>query len=162
MKYQVGKTYLVPCIKLPIDGRAYWLAILDYHRGDITGKDHYHIDVRFVSDFLLAKLGHDRSVALAANGPRPVEMVFRKCRHDYVPIENFIGTEIPSDRAFAILERRNKKKTLNCSTMKCPHQGCDLSGLGDGKEVVCPCHGLRWSLEDGRLLGHGVHPRLRS
>jgi nitrite reductase/ring-hydroxylating ferredoxin subunit/uncharacterized membrane protein len=37
---------------------------------------------------------------------------------------------------------------------RCSHRGCSLSeGTVEGEEVVCPCHGSRFGLRDGSLLG---------
>ena len=33
-------------------------------------------------------------------------------------------------------------------TAICPHQGCTVTKVEDG-EIVCPCHGSRFSIEDG-------------
>lgn len=37
-------------------------------------------------------------------------------------------------------------------TAICTHQGCTVTGVEDG-EIVCPCHGSRFSIEDGSNVG---------
>ena len=45
---------------------------------------------------------------------------------------------------------------------RCSHRGCSLAGRGSvsGDEVVCGCHGSRFSLRDGALLrGPATRPQ---
>jgi Rieske Fe-S protein len=34
----------------------------------------------------------------------------------------------------------------------CTHKGCPVTGVSGG-EIICPCHGSRFSVEDGSVLG---------
>jgi Rieske Fe-S protein len=34
----------------------------------------------------------------------------------------------------------------------CTHQGCQVAEVSDG-EIKCPCHGSRYSIEDGSVVG---------
>ncbi len=34
----------------------------------------------------------------------------------------------------------------------CTHQGCQVAEVADG-EIKCPCHGSRYSIEDGSVVG---------
>jgi Rieske Fe-S protein len=34
----------------------------------------------------------------------------------------------------------------------CTHQGCQVADVSDG-EIRCPCHGSRYSIEDGSVVG---------
>ena len=34
----------------------------------------------------------------------------------------------------------------------CPHRGIPLKGHGQGDQVVCPGHGLKWNLKTGRMV----------
>lgn len=44
--------------------------------------------------------------------------------------------------------------TLYAITDTCTHRGCSLSeGTIEGKEVVCPCHGGRFDLTTGKVVG---------
>ncbi len=47
-----------------------------------------------------------------------------------------------------ILRRRGGEVTAHSA--RCPHLGCTIAGV-DGGELVCPCHGSRFTF-DGRLL----------
>ncbi len=40
------------------------------------------------------------------------------------------------------------KGQFKAFTAICPHQGCTVTKVEDG-EIVCPCHGSRFSIEDG-------------
>jgi len=45
---------------------------------------------------------------------------------------------------------------------RCSHRGCSLAGRGavEGEEIVCGCHGSRFSMEDGSLLnGPATRPQ---
>ncbi|MGA8047807.1 MAG: Rieske (2Fe-2S) protein [Dermatophilaceae bacterium] len=39
----------------------------------------------------------------------------------------------------------------------CPHQGCLVADVRDG-EIVCPCHGSRFTVDTGDVVG-GPAPR---
>ncbi|MEU7410977.1 Rieske (2Fe-2S) protein [Streptomyces sp. NPDC042638] len=40
--------------------------------------------------------------------------------------------------------------TYKAFSSKCTHQGCPVSGVADGV-IVCPCHGSRFSAQDGSV-----------
>lgn len=40
---------------------------------------------------------------------------------------------------------------FHCFTAICTHQGCTVGTVSDG-EIICPCHGSRYSIEDGSVV----------
>ena len=46
-------------------------------------------------------------------------------------------------------------------TAVCTHQGCTVGRVEDG-EIRCPCHGSRFSAEDGSVVGGPARTRWRS
>lgn len=151
MKYEIGQRYTLPCIKTPIGKRFFWFVILDSHLGEISGEWHRHIDIRFTSDYVLEKiLGMFRSDVVATGMNEDIVNHRMVCKHEYVPIQHHADID-PS--RFNKLQEICQGMKLDTSTMKCPHQGCDLSKLQGQTSVICPCHGLEWSLEDGSLIG---------
>ncbi len=147
MKYEIGQRYNLPCVKLQIGKRFFWFVILDSHLGEISGEWHRHVDIRFTSDYVLEKkLGRVRTDVIACGMNEDIVNRRMVCKHEYVPIQHRDRT-----RRFNKLLSLCQGMKLDTSTMKCPHQGCDLSGLKGQNSVVCPCHGLEWSLKDGSL-----------
>jgi NADPH-dependent 2,4-dienoyl-CoA reductase/sulfur reductase-like enzyme/nitrite reductase/ring-hydroxylating ferredoxin subunit len=61
-----------------------------------------------------------------------------------VPLRRSIG-----GKEFLVVRRGER---VSVCGNRCPHQGATLSeGILSGEEVVCPCHGARFDLRDGRL-----------
>lgn len=149
MKYEIGKRYNLPCVKMQVGKRFFWFVILDSHLGEISGEWHRHIDIRFTSNYVLEKfLGMFRSDVVATGMNQDIVNRRMVCKHEYVPIQH----RGPHTSRFNKLLGLCQGMRLDTSTMKCPHQGCDLSKLEGPTSVVCPCHGLEWSLEDGSLI----------
>lgn len=147
MKYIVGQTYEVPTIEL--GGNVF--VVLHEHIGDITGRAHQHVDLRFLSDYELDCLGWERDEIFACS-PQPTIMRNMICQSEYIPIKHF---QEHHRSGFMQLQQIHQSKTMNCGV--CPHQGCDLTGLEPVKvqgqnALVCPCHGLTWSIKTGKML----------
>lgn len=148
MKYEIGKSYSLPCIKLKVGKRYFWFVILHAHLGEISGEWHRHIDVRFTSNYVLGQMDVERTdvVACGMNGKTVQRRMV--CKHEYAPIKH----RDPVTSRFKKLQGLCKNMKLDTDTMKCPHQGCDLSKLQGQTSVVCPCHGVEWSLKDGSMI----------
>lgn len=148
MKYIVGESYDLPCVFLS----NIWFVVLHRHVGDISGEEHLHLDLRFVSDDDLKKIEMRRDQILAC-GVVPVSIRSMVCCSSYVPIKHFAGE---SRSKFLKLQRANAKNKMMCGV--CPHQGCNLDfvdpvRIGKHKDaLVCPCHGLTWSGETGNMI----------
>ena len=64
------------------------------------------------------------------------------------------------DESPVLLLRRGER--IHALHDRCSHRGCSLTELGEvaGDEIVCNCHGSRFSLEDGALLrGPATRPQ---
>lgn len=68
----------------------------------------------------------------------PVGSAYIEPEGDYLVIQ-------PTEGAFRAFSRT------------CPHAGCQVSQI-DGDEIVCPCHGSRYSVRDGSRVS-GPTPR---
>lgn len=151
-QYFPGRVYLVPTVELPVCGKQCPCVVLHQHVGDISGEDHQHIDLRFASDEVLYELLTVMGGDLVACKPSPVVMREMLCYRAHAPVINY---NRPQRASFLALQRNSVGLVMR--NMVCPHQGCDLSQAArikkQGEEVVvCPCHGLQWSVESGRLV----------
>lgn len=54
-----------------------------------------------------------------------------------------------------IVSNNGKIAALNPT---CPHQGCDVDWKGNSGELVCPCHGSKFSVDGGVLAGPAKEP----
>ena len=68
-------------------------------------------------------------------------------RHVTLPIPTTDGVTFHSDVIFV-----QEQGTLTALSVRCPHLGCRINRV-DGAELVCPCHGSRFSLTGQRLTG---------
>ena len=153
--YIIGQSYLLPTVRLSLkDGNIYDMVVIHEHVGDISGENHIHIDLRFFTKEMWAFAGDLLPTEILAcdNFPSIVmkEMV---CQSEYVPIKHFRG-KIGRSGFFQIQKNNQDRCVVN---NLCPHQGCDLSNIPatkiNGKEaIVCPCHGLTWDAETGKML----------
>jgi nitrite reductase/ring-hydroxylating ferredoxin subunit len=161
----IGEKYLVPTVELPIGNKNITFVVLHQHVSDIGNEDHQHLDLRFISgqdlEYIKRYYGEDFLIEFRACEPRPVTMREMVLHRQHVQIK-FFGDSRPS---FMKLQKMAEKFTKTCD--KCPHQGCDLSEapvtkVGAKKVVVCPCHGLRWSLDTGELVKRIPRKSLKS
>ncbi len=158
---EIGKNYIVPCIKGYRNGKGILTPIVnefaiddDFLNADLT--PHAHIDRRFcnaeviehhspkrVEDPLnLVMFNHEGYSLDKLN--EGIEYEEFKC----VNSQNYITNHGKSTH----LEKVNQHKTMTCR--KCPHQGTDLSSFLPDEEgnLVCPAHGLAWNQNSGKLV----------
>jgi Rieske Fe-S protein len=64
-----------------------------------------------------------------------------------VPVD---GGTILSDAEVVVTQP--SKGQFKAFSAVCTHQGCLVNQIADGA-IVCPCHGSRFSIEDGSVLG---------
>lgn len=157
----IGEYYSVPCIYSNLaKGQSAWVPILCRHIGDISGVDHYHADVRFMSTRRLKEL--DVPVDAVFGGMAEgrfitIRRLKKKCFRQFPPIQKTIHEN--GVDAFELLQdmMRNTQKT--CAV--CPHQGVNLKQVPvieyKGQKVqVCPAHGLMWG-KDGELVRRTIY-----
>ena len=60
--------------------------------------------------------------------------------------------EIPRRMFKTNIENYEDCKCKNGLSLVCPHAGCIVEEDKEKKEFVCPCHGSRFALKDGKLL----------
>ncbi len=162
----VGRYYLVPCVKRIDPGCHFsdtWHPVLLPLHSDPEFKPnasmpHWHYDRRFT----VTEYGDDEEwsnhrnakVVLQTEGCDEYPAVYgaleylrKRCLR--------VMPEWPLVPAFTSqVEAVCKDKRLNLGCMKCPHRGTDLRHLPprpDGT-VMCPSHGLVWSLATGELV----------
>lgn len=178
---EVGKFYLVPCIKVPTSARTMWMdvngwvPIIGPKHSDLEHLEfelqHYHIDWRFVgwSQWRYATqkpsgspLGsvltntHGTAYRPKVEGEPQLRRI--KCKR---PMPEFPrASTISSKREHAIKwQRMERAQAFVCNKLKpgniCPHRGIDLTPfIKEDGTVICPGHGLRWDTKTGDLLAH--------
>lgn len=156
--YEVGKYYLVPCVRGQYFGVvADWPVIGPMHEDAEYIKfkwHHYHIDWRFVPHKLFRPLGYKMGALLLTNhisNPIGLPAPVLRRRKMYRPFQKFIWPATMSDayKKFAAAYSESKLS----SGMVCPHRGLPLQGCPqDGDVVTCPGHGLRWNVITGELV----------
>lgn len=154
---EVGKFYMVPCVKVRPGARTSWIAstgwvpVLGMKHRDAEHLDfpheHYHVDWRFVGDKQYAAvlrkpsgLPHG-SVLTDTEGDfrnpsirQPVVMRRLKCRRDmpdFPEVRKIVaGMEYHGDSG-AKWERLERAQAIVCNKLKpgniCPHRGIDLT-----------------------------------
>lgn len=66
------------------------------------------------------------------------------------------GGTVFADRDLVVT--RPSETEVRAFSATCTHQGCAVGSVADG-EIVCPCHGSAFSVEDGRpLAGPATEP----
>ena len=61
-----------------------------------------------------------------------------------------LGSGIVNDEV-AVVVTQPSEGAIKAFTAVCPHQGCLVSEVVDN-EIICPCHGSRFSAVDGAVL----------
>jgi Rieske Fe-S protein len=57
------------------------------------------------------------------------------------------GTVLQSE---ALVLTQPARGRINAFSATCTHNGCTVSGV-QGSDIVCPCHGSRFSVQDGSV-----------
>lgn len=157
---EIGKSYLVPCVKakdfIGIYTLAYsglWLPIIGTLHDDpqiaLSIPLHYHPDWRFVPEEVIIKLDRSRygdfkTVVISKGEIEILEPVLQQR-------EMLRHFEFPSD-LIKELEPLYLGKKTGCRI--CPHRQVSLAGLtprNDGT-VICPGHGLRVIQATGEVV----------
>lgn len=154
--FEVGKTYRLECVTLPIGKRNeyFHFPILHSHVGDVSGDLHYHLNLQFVPDSILKQIKMKRDEILAMGEGYPI------AEHDVTCCSEEVSLKRYSEKGFNDLihiQKNCSRLKLDLNTMLCPHQGCSLANskaeIQEGKlAFVCPCHGLAWDATDGSLI----------
>ena len=165
---QVGKYYLVQCVRTHLGGRSAtdWLPILGPKHDDNALIHfpwvHWHLDFRFISSRLLNRLftnptqpqrdqRFDLTVIQVASSVLEGPMLRRlKCKR---LMPTFPWDSPTWESVLRRLENVYEGCCFKPARPICPHQGIPLCGLpSEDGVVVCPGHGLSWDLRTGKLV----------
>ncbi len=148
----VGEHYRVECLRTVLGKRRFWVPILCSHVGDISGEFHHHIDVRFLTNYILKIKGVERPdhiLGFKSCKSNKLRWVVKKCVRQF-PLVQVLEHFEEIDKLQEIV----KNRSVDPKRMKCPHQEMDLRQVPIsticGRSVrVCPAHGLAWDAETG-------------
>lgn len=152
----IGQFYSVRCAKIKLEDKTRWVPVLCDHVGEISGRHHFHVDVRFISERTL-KLMEATPIDSILAGPMYPNIIIRrkrkKCLRQFPVIK--VANTLKIWTNFKTAQEMNKHKRVICNT--CPHHGVNLSQvpvtIHDGELVkVCPAHGLVWREKDGKMV----------
>src|SRR5581483_4487362 len=156
MKAQIGKCYMVPCVRHSIKERMVWVPI---HGGRFADPElgnpnpHYHIDIRFISDAMYRwmsqnKQGYVPHVIRVLRSAVDLPIVHRRLRC-YRQFGTIVDSTGRTDECWEIAQTSGEKfetlmenaRVINdngCPT--CPHKGIPLDGarVVRGNTVECP------------------------
>lgn len=153
--YEVGKFYLVPCIRKPfyahIPNRSDWMPVLlPAHKDEDLVKGsglHLHYDFRFTDKpprLETVDLGRVHLILDRESPNSAIQYRRKKCRRE---MPQDYPTHLP--KWFPELQRQYACAKLVDDI--CPHRGVNLTGCGD-EYVTCPAHGLTWHRPSGELV----------
>lgn len=152
----VGKYYNVRCAFITIEnGRTFVAPILGIEHEDKQFNfphRHWHIDGRFTNGigatYDTLENGRTNGVVSAYYAKSVVlGVVRRKCKR--------LTTGLTGARHLSLSYIAWYKSMIgkSCKGRKCPHFGTHM--LDDGKDIVCPLHGLRGSKETEIIISDG-------
>lgn len=173
--YQIGRSYRVPCAEFVMpdrSGKTLTVPVIGPLHEDAAyiglKPQHYHVDLRFMSDRQVSLYALDLSWTHAVFPDAILAMIHPMCVDMPEYYRHLKSTELtvrrrrcyrempefPGDKAgyMKALQEGYRTARLDPEAPVCPHRGMPLSGLPscDGL-VVCPGHGLRWNLATGRI-----------
>lgn len=180
---EVGQVYLVPCVNLAVvpqhelhtvfhkhQDKLVALPVLGYNHSDpefrTSGGElpHYHLDIRFVTDFEFEEVW--QSSAKRANSTSPINFpiiptitmmetptTFLHPKLCFRQLSDFRTMFIGLGYDYSDFEDKMEKHTLNLENPVCPHHGTSLKGqcVRDGV-VTCPLHGSTWCATTGKYV----------
>lgn len=180
---EVGTWYAVPTYRVIVKQKVHHLPVLtpSHEDGRLFRFPiwHYHLDLRFIHDNELRKLMDTHIfikvkkvedwhylalgdvfplVRTMSNRPDSESLLWKAvpCVRDYHPVKNTNLHRIISE------EPRYQQERPYCG--KCPHRGVNLDQVkpdADGIRV-CPAHGGRWKVADGKISAEPFFvPRLQ-
>ena len=162
----VGKVYLVPCFEHFWFNTGIGPVLGSFHDDSKFGFGqipHLHPDLRFLTD-----VDYDSLVKFQEKNSKKGEIsefIFFKDRGSLtlrpMKCRRLVGPYVRSSNSpAAVLDNHFKAARLNLCRLRCPHKGTHLGSMpkchtlyGD-KAVVCPSHGLAWSLKSGKMIPH--------
>jgi len=164
----VGEFYMVPTVSGVWNYRPAraWPVLLPGHTdAEIVNFPHfhYHLDTRFLPQFLEDSLYRATTAPLMTYErlnpgglPEPV-LRRRRCQR-----RQYDMSWLPKKSGWPQeLQKAFRRQTLKPGRV-CPHKGICLKSqpVVDGV-VTCPGHGLRWNVETGKLVTSDLHTPLR-
>lgn len=157
MQYEVGKYYLIPCIKVESSSESnvfignlyfegYTIPIFDNLHNDLdilnVNKFHYHVDWRFVSEKIYRKFDFPYSKegnVIWADEKHPQKIIYKKMK-----CKRLFEYDMPRTYAIEFYEKYKKAKLIKGHI--CPHKLADLSSVTANEKglIICPLHGLKF------------------
>jgi hypothetical protein len=172
---EIGRYYLVPCIRLlPRNlvqsyhiaaGRDGWIPVLGpkHEDAELIGfpNTHLHVDLRFV-DTRTWQRQQDRTWRTVSTDFYAKPITLRDQSTDRLYTHEHDTRQLRAKRQPSWFPRQYAPWIQNLSsafaecTLKpgnlCPHRGLPLAPFADARGIaVCPGHGLAWNLNSGRL-----------
>lgn len=173
---KIGEYYLVKCLlhkaelfpndfirKFPtqVQGNYRIMPVIGHlheDKGHGLEEMHYHLDWRFIPEGILQ---HQQEAYKQLKWLKNT-----KNTHFYTPLteKNIKGEpffnkmkylrhfrKFPERETFNNLAEKYKDCTMK--NMVCPHKGTNLTScIPVNNVVICPCHGLKWNIETGKLI----------
>lgn len=164
----VGQWYRVPCARVrSVDGKSRWLPVMGRAHEDTDLApyltEHWHYDVRFLSDRCVQSVAgswctppgpavYALGIVMYLDAVRGLSVLPRRCYRRMPDQRDGLCHRLEPRYTDVVLATEAGRFSSGCRT--CPHRGQPLGNLPVDEEgcVVCPGHGLKWSLVTGRLV----------
>lgn len=159
MTYEIGKSYMVPCVLTTKEnriGRGKYVPVIGpkHEDAEFIGfpYQHWHVDWRFISKEILdvsSAIGSSLLAQIVHANYAGGDIVKRKmmCKREMPKYP----TNLEKIKWIPKLEQAYADCAMK--KMVCPHRGLPLDGCETNNDVVtCPGHGLRWNIKTGLLV----------
>ncbi len=156
---QIGDFFMVRTVRFKRRNRTYLWPVVDHiHTDEGYGQPapHYHIDWRFMSQFLVWE--HRNNVDLIM-WPEIEKEYFSPIMEDEVIGQLRMKWKyrrdhcFPETRGFRLLKELMVERNAKMKNFKCAHHGTNLVSCKPVDGIItCPQHGLKWNAKTGELV----------